>query len=123
MCRLDKFMGIAVTTALLAISAVSAEVFASDVSIPPDPVAPSSDQECLDLHAQYRALIDQQSAQADACQAKRPVYVQGRYSHDFGEGECARHLIEKCRVYVDQCTALSRAMMPALKRCRAALPE
>ena len=92
-------------------------------SMPPDPVAPMDDQVCLDLYARYRTLIDHLSEQADACHAERPTYVQGRYGHDFGAGECARHVVEKCRVYVDRCTVLAQAAMPAVRRCRAALPN
>ena len=105
---------------LFATCASAAVPTVADGSMPPDPVAPANDQVCLDLHAHYRTLIDRMSEQADACHAERPTYVQGRYGHDFGEGECARHVVEKCRVYVDRCTALAHADMPALKRCRAA---
>ena len=62
--------------------------------MPPDPVAPMDDQVCLDLYARYRTLIDHLSEQADACHAERPTYVQGRYGHDFGAGEYARHVVE-----------------------------
>ena len=81
-------------------------------SMPPDPVAPMDDQVCLDLYARYRTLIDHLSEQADAC-----------HGHDFGAGEYARHVVEKCRVYVDRCTVLAQAAMPAVRRCRAALPN
>lgn len=109
-----------VLSMMCALAAVPAT---AEDSMPPDPVAPINDQVCLDLHARYRTLIDHLSEQTDTCHAERPAYVQGRYGHDFGEGECARHVVEKCRAYVDRCTVLAQAAMPALKRCRAALPN
>ena len=109
-----------VLSMMCALAAVPAT---AEDSMPPDPVAPINDQVCLDLHARYRTLIDHLSEQADTCHAERPAYVRGRYGHDFGEGECARHVVEKCRAYVDRCTVLAQAAMPALKRCRAALPN
>ena len=81
-----------VLSMMCALAAVPAT---AEDSMPPDPVAPINDQVCLDLHARYRTLIDHLSEQADTCHAERPAYVPGRYGHDFGEGECARHVVEK----------------------------
>ncbi len=87
--------------------------------LPPDPVAPASDRACLALYAQYRVLIDELMGRAEACNAARPKYVQKRYGHHLGEGECARYTILHCRPWVEQCTAASQAALPALERCRA----
>jgi hypothetical protein len=75
----------------------------------------------LALHAEYRSLIERARDQAEACHASQPVYVQERYGHHHGEGECARRIVSKCLPYVETCTALSQAAMPALMRCRGAL--
>jgi hypothetical protein len=88
-------------------------------ALPPDPAAPRAIQTCVDLYADYRAIIDSLKARAEACNAKRAAYVQQRYGHHAGRGECARSTLSQCRPLVEGCTEASEAAFAALERCRA----
>ncbi len=90
-------------------------------ALPPDPAAPRAIQTCVDLYADYRAIIDSLKARAEACNAKRAAYVQQRYGHHAGRGECARSTLSQCRPLVERCTEASEAAFAALERCRVAV--
>ncbi len=94
---------------------------AEEPALPPDPVAPSAIQTCVDLYADYRVVIDSLKARAEACNAERAAYVQQRYGHHAGRGECARRTLSQCRPLVERCTEASEAAFVALERCRAAV--
>lgn len=89
--------------------------------LPVDPTPPTSVVICNALYAEYRRLIDGLRAEADACNGQRAQYVQERYGHLAGEGECARRIVEPCRPLVDQCTNVRAASLAALDRCHAAM--
>ena len=94
---------------------------ADELRLPDDPAAPSSQSDCAALYREYRAVIESLRARAEACNARRAQYVQERYGHHAGRGECARRTIAQCRGLVEDCTTASEAAAAALDRCHAAI--
>jgi hypothetical protein len=94
------------------------------VALPRDPSPPTSNATCNALYADYRVLIDGLRGEAETCNSSRAIYIQERYGHEAGEGECARRTIGPCRSLVEQCTDVRTAALAALDRCHRALgPE
>ncbi len=94
------------------------------VLLPMDPTPPTSTATCNALYAEYRVLIDGLRDQAEACNSSRAQYIQERYGHQAGEGECARRIIGRCKSLVDQCSAVRAIGIAALDRCHKTLgPE
>lgn len=87
--------------------------------IPPEP--PTTVAACNGLYAEYRVLIDGLRDQAEDCNASRAQYIQERYGHHAGEGECARRTIGRCKALVEQCSAVRAIGLEALDRCHRAM--
>jgi hypothetical protein len=87
--------------------------------VPPEP--PTTVAACNQLYAEYRVLIDDLRDQAEACNASRAEYIQERYGHFSGEGECARRIIGRCKSLVELCSAVRGTGLAALEQCQKAI--
>ena len=108
---------------MLLVAALAGPAAAGEPVLPADPASPAGMEECIALHGEYRVLIDGLAAAAEACHQGHDIYVQGRYSHHFGRGECRRSIVGRCAPLVEQCSTVAEAMETALDRCRKAVRE